>query len=454
MFIGGIPKVVAQQIATALDGSTATDVYVCCSGSFRTERTIWQQLPGARVHGNDVSLYSSAIGEWLAGGALDCEFTDALAPLEKAINAGVGASARRRAAGAVYAAELARFATGKMNAFKEAHVAHLMNGAEAALDAIEEKLETACAGGRLASFHRRDWLAHLRDGVANGATVVAFPPTYRGGYEKTYAWIEANARWTPPTYETWDPKNLDGVVRELAAGGADYCILADRKLEGVEPDTMFQALGKRVIYGYTHKGRPQWAKAASTGKPFNYKPLDTSKITKDSVVEVTPIDGPRALYIRTVYIKNTIAPAPALQNYFIFIDGMLAGVLGYSVNKMPGAVGKNKEHLISCYLMCDVSLSREGRISKLIARLALNRDVVGHFGRRMLQPYKYIVTTAFSDHPASMKYRGIWELLSRKEVEPPGRGFNLQYGGHVINETPAEAFGWWWSKHSDKAQGK
>lgn len=55
-----------------------------------------------------------------------------------------------------------------------------------------------------------------------------------------------------------------------------------------------------------------------------------------------------------------------------------------------------------------------------------------------------LVTTVFTEKPISMKYRGIWELESRK----PG---HLQYVSHVRNQTPEEIYREWYRKHGSKS---
>ena len=57
-----------------------------------------------------------------------------------------------------------------------------------------------------------DYLARdgfdLLDASGHGHTVFAFPPTYKGGYEKLERLLQAVAVWQPPSYQEMTDKNL------------------------------------------------------------------------------------------------------------------------------------------------------------------------------------------------------------------------------------------------------
>jgi len=82
---------------------------------------------------------------------------------------------------------------------------------------------------------------------------------------------------------------------------------------------------------------------------------------------------------------------------------------------------------------------REGRISKLVAMMATCRAAISVAERKMVERYGSVSTTAFTNKPVSMKYRGIFELYSRKE----GR---LQYTSKVREMTPQEIYQDWFKR--------
>jgi hypothetical protein len=442
MFLGGIPKTSAQQIAALLEPQDHSRVFVCCSGSFRIERTIFQRWPDAKIYSNDVTFFSCMLGKWLAGQDVAYRFTGELEPLDVLVR---DASPRRRMAAVSVALDVSDFASGKRNRYKIAHMDHLLARLPELLDRTEAKLGKAFGDLVLAGFHAGDWREHLETALAEKATVVTFPPFFKGGYEALYKWLDANSEWERPTYPMYDPKSLQGIVDRIVESDSGYVIGSGPPgLERPEPKAVFTPPTGTAHILYAREGQPKLIRNKASYRPFKFQPLDVDKLTADTKVTLTKVDGARAMYVRGMFLKKTIRPAPGRWNYLVYLDGMLAGVLVFDVSKF----GPREDCL---YLLSDVSVSRAGKVSKLIAALALNRALAADMAAKALKPFGYVVTTAFSDHPVSMKYRGVWDLLSRKDAEPPMTGFQLQYGQEVRAETPQETYAWWWRTHVDQA---
>jgi hypothetical protein len=66
MFHGSIPAEMRRIIAELLVPHRTQAAYVGCSGNFTIERVLWE-LGYREIRGNDVQLYSCAIGHLLAG---------------------------------------------------------------------------------------------------------------------------------------------------------------------------------------------------------------------------------------------------------------------------------------------------------------------------------------------------------------------------------------------------
>lgn len=381
------------------------------------------------------------LGKWLAGDDLDYRFTGELQPLGDLVE---GASPRRRMAAVGIALDLAEFGRGKRNRYKQAHFDHLMLDIEDLLTKTEAKLQAAFGELKLAGFHAGDWLEQLQFALDEKATVVTFPPFYKAGYENLYKWLDANVEWANPVYPMFDPANLQVTVDQIVASDIGFVIGSGKLLDRPEPKSLFTPITGTPHYLYARDGDARLIRPKANLKPFKFEPLDLAKLTADSKVELRKVDGGRAMYVRNMFLKKSIKPAPGRWNYLIYLDGMLAGVLVYD----PSKFGPRPDCI---YLLSDVSVSREAKVSKLISRLATNQVVIGDIAARALAKMSYVVTTAFSDHPVSMKYRGIFELLSRKEAEAPATGFQLQYGSEVRGETPQDAYSWWWSTHVSQA---
>lgn len=444
MFLGGIPKASAQQIADLLAAQDRSrGVFVACSGSYRIERTIWQRWPGTPIYSNDVTFFSCMLGRWLSGDDLDYRFTGELAPLGDLVE---GASSRRRMAAVSVALDISDHASGKRNRFKQGHVDHMMARLPELVDLTEVKLAKAFGELQLAGFHAGDLREQIEKAIEAKAAIVTFPPFYKGGYETLYKWLDANTEWSPPSYPMFEPRDLERIFERIDASESPYVVGAGRLLDVPDhkPKALFVPPTKTPHYLYARDGDPKLLRNNAPLKPFVFQPLDLSRITADSKVQVKAVDGARAMYVRIQYLKKSIVPAPGRWNYLVYVDDMLAGVLTYDLSKF----GPREDSL---YLLSDVSVSREARVSKLIARIATGAGLAQHMAAKALKPVSYVVTTAFSDHPVSMKYRGLFELLSRKDGEKGG--FQLQYGSELRAETPQEAFDWWWSTHASQDSG-
>ena len=89
-------------------------------------------------------------------------------------------------------------------------------------------------------------------------------------------------------------------------------------------------------------------------------------------------------------------------------------------------------------LLSDVTLSNENKLSKLISMIATSMSLIKPLQNRRLDHIEYITTTAFTNRPMSMKYRGIYELNSRRPSDDPLDGYDyvLQYGSNTNELQP------------------
>jgi hypothetical protein len=120
-----------------------------------------------------------------------------------------------------------------------------------------------------------------------------------------------------------------------------------------------------------------------------------------------------------------------LANFLVLIDGHLAGGFIYARSKFGGDD--------DIYLLSDFALSPRSRVSKLVAMLATSETVISRMEVKLMQRIGSVKSTAFTDKPVSMKYRGIFDLASRK----PGM---LNYASKVRRQTPAQIYVEWFQR--------
>lgn len=435
MFQGVVPKECIAQILRVMDVAKAGTVYNCCSGTFRFEQITLAAHPEVSVHSNDVSLYSSAIAGYVLGKPLDYEFHGAL----EFVNEFDYREPDQRLAALAVGFELGRFATGKPNAYKIKHRDHLIGNFRDYVDRTREKVLKLPGLIPVKSYAPRDWLLHVDEAIERKAAVCAFPPFWANGYEKMFAFLSENIRWDAPQYQIFDPKNLRSVIDRIRESGIPYCILSDQIYDDMKPQLEFYSGRGKPHFCYVSSGQSSFLQLVPRQAPFRYTPIDLDKIGPNSTVSIVPAEAKHMTFLKNVYLKKGIVHTPGMANYLVHIDGMLVGGLIYALPKFGEKA--------SIYLLSDFAISREGRLSKLVTRLALNREVLRDLGRRFINRYSEVKTTAFSDHPVSMKYRGIFDIAKRVEKNAPEGKFMLNYVGKPLDEAPDEAFRWWYAKH-------
>jgi hypothetical protein len=435
VFQGVVPKECIAQILRVTEVDSWGQVYNCCSGTFRFEQITLATHPKVQVHSNDVSLYSSAIAGFVLGKPLEFQFVKGL----DFVNELQLLEPDQRLAALAVAFNLGRFAGGKPNAYKMKHRDHLVGNFALYVERTLDKVRKLPQLLPIASYAPRDWLLHVEEAIDRKAAIFSYPPFYKGGYEKMFEFLADNIAWDAPKYELFDPKGLRQIIERVRQAGVPFCILSDQVYDDLKPELEFVSGRGHPHYCYVSTGRSSFLQLIPREQAFGYKPIDLPKLKPDSPVTIVPAEAKHMTFLKNVYLKKGITHTPGMANYLVLLDGMLAGGLIYSLPRFGEKT--------SIYLLSDFAIARGGRLSKLITRLALNRDVLHALGKRFINRYGEVKTTAFSDHPVSMKYRGIFELAKREEKDAPGGKFMLNYVGARLDESPQEAYAWWFQKH-------
>ena len=237
--------------------------------------------------------------------------------------------------------------------------------------------------------------------------------------------------WPEPSYDVFDPDDLPAWIESLREAGGQFWVGADRQLPKLEPAFAFFSGRNRPVFSYatatTTSVRSRVGKATS----FKYEALDATTLKASSKVTLVPIKSEHMSFLKDKYLALGLEHVTGMYNVAVYIDGALAGGFIYSRD--------TSGRLDVLYLLSDFSVSRDRRLSKLIAMLAASEVPVRAFDRVLAQKSRLVMTTAFTDKPVSMKYRGIYELHARKT------GF-LQYRSEVRSGSPDEVYRDWWRR--------
>lgn len=427
MFTGAVPKPVIEQINRVVDFSTWGSVFVGCSGSFRFDQAVKQAHPSVKVYSNDVSLLTCSIGELALGRSFSLQFKERLAFVEDEI---AGGTFFDRVAAILVALDMAKY-TGS-NAHAKAHFNHYQNNFSGFHTNAKEKLTTYLERIDIEDFYAGDFQQQVARAAEADGGIVAFPPTYKGGYERLYKFIDENTEWPRPDYGVWDPKNIENWTLELEQAGIRYCVLSDQEFERLPPVTKYVGATNKPVYTYSNCANSSFRKDRHKVKPFRYTPIDAKRIHEGSTVQIIVADAAMMNFLKDKYLSKGIMHVSGMMNFLVLVDGMLVGGFIYQKSKF------GEQDTIYC--LSDFSISRQRKLSKLIAMLATGRDTIEIIRKRYILPITKIATTAFTNKPVSMKYRGIFELSSRK----PGM---LNYQSEVRNASAQEIFRNWFKRY-------
>jgi hypothetical protein len=425
MFVGAVPLPAVEQITRTVPFGDWREVFVGCSGSFRFDRAVKTVHPSVRVHSNDVSLLSCSLGALATGAAFPIRFTGRLAFMEEALD---GQPFAARVAAVEVALEMAKYKA--KNAYAEAHFAHYRDRFADFLTPAVARLATFLEGLEVASFHPGDFREQARRAAEAGGGVAAFPPTYKSGYERLYRFVDDNTGWDRPGYDIWDPELIEDWIDELDRMEVRYCVLTDHTLNHHEPATVYRGASNKPVYTFADTARSSVRRTTHRTEPFKYTRLDPAALTHLSRVEIVGATSGQMNFLKDIYLAKGIAHVSGLANFLVLIDGHLAGGFIYARSRFGAD---------DIYLLSDFALSPRSRVSKLVAMLATSETVIGRMEVKLLQRIECVKTTAFTSKPVSMKYRGVFDLASRK----PGM---LNYASQIRRQTPGQIYIEWFER--------
>lgn len=444
MFHGSIPadlRAIIHEHAATWSGQ-AEDVYVGCSGNFTIERVLHDS--GFRLHGCDVQLYSSAIGWYLAGQELPItirpESADELDWLTPYFDGRAGTLAvvllgsrffqwTGRGDHPYYGRMLAAY----RQQFPELHTKTV-----AKIEALPL---------RLASYAPMDVNQWLAERVPAEAPVVAFPPFYAGDYEGQFASLDKHLEWPAPEYPTLDDTAKQTLIDRIT----------DRPHWVLGLHFEVEELAGRL------RGQVQ---TANRGLPINvYSSVPRSRIVRPNQ-RLEPVRAPRLVpgqrlgealtlaplsmgqfaTLRSQYMNHNIRPGTPTMAIAVLVDGVVVGAFAFSTPKFD----PHNVYMLSDFPVAPTSYAR---LAKLVLYAALSTEAQFLAQRTMNTRLTRLNTTAFTQRPASMKYRGLLRLNSRKDSVDPAYRYQLDYGSELGRWSLSEGFAEWSRKHGRITEG-
>lgn len=307
---------------------------------------------------------------------------------------------------------------------------------------------------RLASYAAEDateWVLSAGD-----KAVVSFPPFYAGGYESLYKGIDAVFEWNAPTYPEMDDERRRELLGRIT-DRPEWFFATEFRMEGMDDrlvGVVKPSPRSTTFFAYADGEGSRVVMPHQLTEPLSVPHLAPDEEIGDRL-SLAPLTARQFAGLRSLYLNPGIAPAAPRRSFAVLCDGKLLGAFAIadgdtlihrSLELSGGLIGP------LAYMMSDfpVRPTRYARLAKLVLMAALSREGQILIERSTGRRARSLVTTAFSNRPVSMKYRGLFRLLSRKEIDGEW-AYQLNYGARLGEWTLGEALAQWRDREEQPA---
>lgn len=416
MFHGSIPGPMRQIVhETVRQWPNASGVWVACCGNFTIERSIADlRIP---MHSSDVTIFSSAAGRWLAGEPTRVYPRDATIEampwFTDVLDDGVGTVAALM------------LGTRFLGSWKKAQAGHPFHARN--VDSYRRQWEKVHADTvdkitknriTLASYDAEDVMTWI-DKVPEDGTLCSFPPFFAGDYTNMFAPLDAHFEWDPPPFTELGHDDKDVLLERLLDRPQWVVGLHEERPELADHlRGRVQTANRGVpIYVYASGGPTRVVIPQQLTEPVKAPRLGpTADI--EGPLRLVPLTSGQFSTLRSQYMSRHIKPGSPALAVAVVCDTGVIGCFAYSPPKYtPGEL----------YMLSDfpVAPTKWKHLAKLVIAAALSSEAKRLAERSMSMRLTSLLTTAFTQRPASMKYRSIMKLRSRKE-DPPNSEYRYQ----------------------------
>lgn len=403
-FTGTTPQEVRILLHDLMKDVRQKNVYIGCSGNFTTDKLMASM--GFDVHSNDVSLYSKLISDIVLGEHTKVEtVNNELIPIFEKWEE----TPYKNLIQVMFAMRLSGFYERK-NVYQQTMFNAFMNQSADYYRDTVDKLQKGSLDFKIKSFSFYDFYEFLKEKRGKGVGI-SFSPTYKGGYEKIFSYVEKSFYYERAKYNLFDPAKAESLFEDLLSTDENI-IYSDREWESLKELIIGKinlGYGKHPVYIYssvvTHKNyyiqkKKEIKPSNLTVLPIDYEFTRKTKITVD-VCSVNDIN-----YFKGFYMAAKVDYTTGGDFGIVFLaDGKAFGFSSFS--KFPSTVDL-------VFMQSDfVVNSNTPKLSKLLIMLVKSHEVRKLIARRLANYYDGVKTTVYTDKPISMKYRGVFDLERR-----------------------------------------
>lgn len=447
-FLGSIAGPLRKVLAAYAD-EISVPVLLPCAGNFTVGAALRSGGYRGRITGCDITLYTSALGAYLAGDHLQvAEREDCPEHLRGLLDFSDSA---HLAASVSIMLDLRQVWQCK-NVWHRRVLGNYRRGWPQLMEKTLAKLEVYRAHltqGDGFGYVPQDAAAFLREHDPDHAVFIA-PPTFGSrDYINQERMLAASAAWPAPEYTEISFKDVP--IYEQITSFREWMIIMERPLPEVEkilgePVAVVHKGRKSITYAYAGHSRRRiitrgYLTSRSPGPIFPGDKFLTGEETPGIIL----MDKKQTVRMNELFMSARVDYflADVALSLALCLDKKIIGKLDFNLTKYAWALPEPGHQI---YQRSDLAVpSVEPRLAKLVLMLCQSHEVKQLIDATFKDDVRYAVTTAFSHHPVSMKYRGVYKLHKRLE-DPDSGGYWLNYYGELGLWSLAEGYARWLKK--------
>lgn len=447
-FLGSIAGPLRKVLAAYAD-EISVPVLLPCAGNFTVGAALRSGGYRGRITGCDITLYTSALGAYLAGDHLQVAERD---DCPEHLRGLLDLSDPAHLAASVSIMLDLRQVWKNLNVWHRRMLANyrhnwpqLMEKTLAKLDAYRAHLNQGGGFG----YVPQDAAAFLREHDPDHAVFIA-PPTFGSrDYINQERMLAAAATWPAPEYTEISFKDVP--IYEQITSFREWMIIMERPLPEVEkllgePVAVVHKGRKSITYAYAGHSRRRiitrgYLNSRSPGPIFPGDRFLTGRETPG----IIKMDKKQTVRMNELFMSARVDYflADVALSLALCLDKKIIGKLDFNLTKYAWALPEPGHQI---YQRSDLAVpSVEPRLAKLVLMMCQSHEVKRLIDETFKDDVRYAVTTAFSMHPVSMKYRGVYKLHKRLE-DPDSGGYRLNYYGELGLWSLAEGYARWLKK--------
>jgi hypothetical protein len=431
MFKGVIKNNSRKILMDLLRNKPLENVYVGCSGAFTIEMLILRNLKPKAIFSSDVSMFTNAIGYFLTDRDYSIEISD-LRPEYHFLRQYIDRGLEYKTAVVLYLQDISDYVNHKNYYVSRMYENYLISYKEI----IEQKVlrlheqKDYIKSKKVPFYYQGEDVIDFVERCKKGDLFIAFPPFFKGGYEKQYTFIGETliAPELHTKYKMFTDTSLLSMVGILQYKEADYVIVTNK-------GAFFQNDPKVYCVGYDYFTQTEMVTFISNFKTdTKFAKIDSSFVAKTYGVKIAskedlltinlntnidireiPLDLFDSIRLSRLSHKIKKYPSPMIK-FGVFAEDKIIGIFGVNLIEIKG----KRDYY---YLLSDLPVENVGDVAKLIAALSACSSVREYIRKKYVFDFDFIKTTAFTDKPVSMKYRNFWKVANRGKDRETGMQF-------------------------------